>query len=242
MKNYTKAEIEDITALAEMFIKKRFLMIKEQIKTELHLKNKLFFAGISLGSNSTSETGVAIIDKNMNIITLDKLFSMEDVRFFLKRFVGKQNAIINIALPENPLMLNAKWKLIAREYQLVQSSSLINQNSDWIKRYSHRGCDVFSELKNNGIDVFRYDIHELKSSLGLSGVYKDRSPVDCKALQSALKHKFGFKELPSNMLPVSQLEAILGAYLGLIMINSIDNLKSKIRSEYKGIEVIGIDL
>lgn len=217
-------------------------MIKETKKTNLELENKLFFAGISLGSCSTNETGVAILDKNMNIITLDKLFSMEDVRFFLKRFVGKQNAIINIALPENPLMLNAKWKLISREYQLIQSSPLINNNSDWIKRYSHRGCDVFLELKNNGIDVFRYDIHELKSSLSLSGVYKDRSPVDCKALQSALKHKFGFKELPSNMLPVSQLEAILGAYLGLIMTNSIKELKAKVRSEYKGIEVIGIDL
>lgn len=217
-------------------------MTQETLKQPKQFTNKLFFVGISLGSCSTNETGVAILDQNQNIITLDKLFSMEDVRFFLKRFVGKQNAIINIALPENPQMLNAKWKLIAREYQLVQSSSLINQDSDWIKRYSHRGCDVFSELKSNGIDVFRYDIHELKSSLSLSGVYKDRSPVDCKALQSALKHKFGFKELPANMLPVSQLEAILGAYLGLIMANKVEDLKSKVRSEYKGIEVIGIDL
>ena len=90
-------------------------------------ENKLYFVGISLGSNSTNETGVAVIDRNLNIITLDKLFSMEDVRFFFKRFVGKQNSIINVALPENPQMLNAKWKLISREYQLVQSNKLINQ-------------------------------------------------------------------------------------------------------------------
>lgn len=214
----------------------------QETKFKLNKESKLFFVGISLGSNSTNETGVAILDKDMKIVTLDKLFSMEDVRFFLKRLVGKQNSIINIAMPENPLMLNAKWKLMSREYQLVQSCELINQDSDWIQRYSHRGCDVFSDLKQEGIDVFRYDIHELKSSLSLSGVYKDRSPVDCKALQSALKFKYGFKELPSNMLPVSQLEAILGAFLGLIMVDKVDGLKSKMRSVYKGIEVIGIDL
>lgn len=209
---------------------------------EKKFENKLYFVGISLGSNSTNETGVAIIDRNLKIITLDKLFSMEDVRFFFKRLVGKQNSIINIAMPENPLMLNAKWKLISREYQLVQSSELIDKDSDWIQRYSHRGCDVFLELKKTGVDIFRYDIHELKSSFGLSGIYKDRSPVDCKALQSALKHRFGFKDLPSNMLPVSQLEAILGAYLGIIMAGLTKEYHSKIKAHYHDIDVIGLDI
>ena len=102
-------------------------MIKDSSLKNINYENKLFFVGISLGSCSTNETGVAILDNNLNIITLDKLFSMDDVRFFFKRLVGKQNAIINIALPENPTMLNAKWKLTAREYQMVQKNSLINK-------------------------------------------------------------------------------------------------------------------
>ncbi len=217
-------------------------MIKDSELKNIKFENKLYFAGISLGSSSTNETGVAIIDRNLNIITLDKLFSMEDVRFFFKRMVGKQNAIINVALPENPQMLNAKWKLTSREYQLIQSSELINHDSDWIQRYSHRGCDLFKELKEHGVDIFRYDIHELKSSLGLAGIYKDRSPVDCKALQSALKYRFGFKELPSNMLPVSQLEAILGAYLGIIMADTKTGYDCKVKTIYQDIEVIGLYL
>lgn len=216
-------------------------MIKYNKFENVRFENKLYFVGLSLGSCSTNETGVAIIDKNLNIITLDKLFSMEDVRFFFKRLVGKQNSVINIAIPENPQMLNAKWKLHAREYQLVQSCPLIQDLSDWTERFSHRGCDVFSELKEQGVDIFRFDIRELKSSLGLSGIYKDRSPVDCKALQSALKHRFGFKELPSNMLPVSQLEALLGAYLGIIMANGTLEFECKPKANYNGIEVIGID-
>lgn len=217
-------------------------MIKDSRIKDIKFENKLYFVGISLGSSSTNETGVAVIDKNLNIITLDKLFSMEDVRFFFKRMVGKQNSIINIALPENPQMLNAKWKLLSREYQLIQSCELINQDSDWIQRYSHRGCDFFKELQSQGVDVFRYDIHELKSSFGLSGVYKDRSPVDCKALQSALKYRFGFKELPSNMLPVSQLEAILGAYLGFIMASDKTEYNAKRKAQYNDISVIGLEI
>ena len=58
-------------------------MIKDSRIKDIKFENKLYFVGISLGSCSTNETGVAIIDKNLNIITLDKLFSMEDVRFFL---------------------------------------------------------------------------------------------------------------------------------------------------------------
>ena len=102
------------------------MITNSKIKKEIKFSNKLFFVGLSLGSNSTNETGVAILDRDLKIITLDKLFSMEDVRFFLKRLVGKQNAIINIALPENPQMLNAKWKLISREYQLIQSNRRTN--------------------------------------------------------------------------------------------------------------------
>lgn len=217
-------------------------MIKDSVLEKIKFENKLYFVGLSLGSCSTNETGAAVIDRDLKILTLDKLFSMEDVRFFFKRMVGKQNSIINIALPENPQMLNAKWKLISREYQLIQSCELINQDSDWIQRYSHRGCDFFNELKGQGIDIFRYDIHELKSSFGLSGIYKDRSPVDCKALQSALKYRFGFKELPSNMLPVSQLEAILGAYLGIIMASDKTGYNAKIKANYNDISVIGLDI
>ncbi len=204
--------------------------------------NKQYFVGISLGSAASSETGAAVLDSSLNIITLDKLFTMEDVKYFLEHFVGRQNAVFNIALPENPTMLNAKWKLLSRQYQLIQTNRLIKKDSEWIQRYSFRGTDFFYELKEKGLDIFRYDVHELKSSFKLSGLYRDRTPVDCKALQSALKFQFGIRELPANMLPVAQLEAILGAYLGYIMAKDNTGYAYKVRSEFKGIEVIGIDL
>ena len=200
--------------------------------------NKLFFVGISLGSNTSIESGAAVLDTNLNIITLDKLFTIDDVKYMLDNFVGKQNAIINISLPENPTMLNAKWKLSSRQYQLVQTNRLINKDSDWIQRYSYRGCDYFQELKAKGIDVFRFDVRDLKGAFGLTGMYKDRTPVDCKAFQSALKYKVRIKALPSNMLPVAQLEAILGAYFGYLMATS--SSECVIKATYKGLDVAGL--
>jgi hypothetical protein len=199
---------------------------------------KHYFVGISLASAATTESGVAILDSNLDVITLDKLFTMEDIKFFFENFISKQNAVFNITIPENPTMLNAKWKLYSRQYQLVQSNRLINKESDWIQRYSYRGCDYFKELKDKGIDVFRFDIHDLKSAFGLAGMYRDRTPVDCKAFQSALKFKFGIKNLPINMLPVAQLEAILGAYFSYAVNKKLKEYN--VRYAYKGIDVIGL--
>ncbi len=210
--------------------------------TSNNFSNKHYFVGLSLASGASIDSGAAVLDRNLNVIRLDKLFTMEDVKFFINNFTGKQDAIFNISIPENPTMLNAKWKLHSREYQLIQSSKLIDVNKlDWTHRFSTRGSEFFRECKSNGIDIFRFEIGELKSSFGLSGMYKDRSPVDCKAFQSALKYKFNIYDLPANMIPAAQLEAILGAYLGYVMYNTSLQYTYKIKAEYQGIDVIGID-
>ena len=46
----------------------------------------------------------------------------------------------------------------------------------------------------------------------LNSCFKERSPADCKFLQQALTNEWGM-DLPVNMMPMSQLEAIVGAIL-----------------------------
>lgn len=204
--------------------------------------NKHYFVGISLASGANLESGAAVMDRNKNLILLDKLFTIEDVKYFIGNFVGKPNAIFNISIPLNPTMLNAKWKLYSREYQLIQSSKLIDvEKLEWTHRFSHRGCDYFRDLAIKGTDVFRFDIGELKSSFGISGIYKDRSPAECKFFQNALKFKFKIPDLPSNMIPAAQLEAILGAYLGFIMTDKNNEYSYKIKSEYHNLKVVGVN-
>ena len=51
--------------------------------------NKHYFAGISLASGASIDTGAAVLDRDLKVITLDKLFTMEDVKFFINNFAGK---------------------------------------------------------------------------------------------------------------------------------------------------------
>ena len=201
---------------------------------------KSFFVGLSMGSNSANETGVAVLDKNFKIISLDKLHSMSDISHYFEIFTGKKDSIICASIPENPTMLNGKWKLISREYQFMRSNEHLMNIDKWADRFSTRGCECFNKLKEEGVEIYRYDLYDLKTFLGLNSLYKDRTPADCKHLQSFLKYQFNLDDLPSNLLPVSQLEAVLGAYMAYTVNEGIRDIDYKKKFDFKGIDVIGL--
>ena len=45
-----------------------------------------YFIGLMLASGANTDSGVAVIDRNSEIILLDKLFSMQDVQHFFDNF------------------------------------------------------------------------------------------------------------------------------------------------------------
>lgn len=193
-----------------------------------------------MGSNSANETGVAVMDKNFKIISLDKLHSMNDICHYFDVLVGKKDSVICVSIPENPTMLNGKWKLMSRQYQFMRSNEHLMNNDKWADRFSTRGCDCFRQLKEDGVEIYRFDLYDLKTYLGLNSLYKDRTPADCKHLQSFLKYEFELDDLPNNLLPVSQLEAILGAYLSYVIDNGKIEQDYKKKFEFKDIEVMGL--
>ncbi len=205
----------------------------------LNHQEKLSFIGISLSSTSTSESAAAILDKDLKIITLDKLFSMQDVQYFIDNLPGKRNSIILVSIPENETLINSKWKYNSRCYQPVNLNSPIKNRDNWADRFSTRGCEYFEEVKAKDIDIFRFDIDNVKKSLGYFAPFKHRTPTDCKSIQNTLKIKFGMREIPSNMLPVSQLEAILGACLAHSIAYGEENTDYKKLYEYCNMDVLG---
>lgn len=212
---------------------------KEPMSYSINKQEKLSFVGISLSSTTTTESAAAILDKNLKIITLDKLFSMQDVQFFLDNLPGKKNSIIVVSIPENETMISSKWKFNSRNYHAVNLNSPIKNTDSWATRFSTRGCEYFSELKAKNLDIFRFDIDNAKKSIGYCSPFKDRTPTDCKSIQNTLKMKFGMRELPTNMLPVAQLEAILGACLAQTIANKEENEDYKKLYEYCDIDVLG---
>ena len=119
--------------------------------------SKMSFIGISLSGVSTMESAVAVLDNNLRIVMLDKLFSMTDVKHFLNNFAGIKNATVLVSIPENEVMISSKWKYNSRTYDIVNMEEKIKNTDEWANRFSTRGSDFFKELNKNGIDIYRFD-------------------------------------------------------------------------------------
>lgn len=197
-----------------------------------------YYVGLSLASSSGMDSGVAVIDENNKIITLDKLYKMNDVIFFFENFSSLNNSKICASIPMDRTMLDGKWRILGKHYQAVATNPNIPNRDNWTQRHSTRGSDYFNDLTQRGITVTRFDIYIARQSLHLNSCYKDRSPADCKFLQQALKYEWGFEDLPSNMMPMSHMEAILGA----ILAKEYEKNPQKIRTLYnfKGLDVIDL--
>ncbi len=197
-----------------------------------------YYIGLSLASSSGMDSGVAVIDENNKLITLDKLYKMTDVIHFFENYNSLNASKICASVPYDRTMLEGKWRILAKPYLPVATNKNIPNRDNWTQRHSSRGCDYFRELIGRGIEVSRFDIYITRQSMHLNSCYKDRSPADCKFLQQALKYEWGFDNLPANMMPMSHMEAILGAVLAKEKHHHPEN----IRTLYKFKEFDVIDL
>lgn len=172
--------------------------------------DKKFFIGLSLSNSPNYDSGVAVLDENLKIISLDKLYSNYDVATFFKNFISLQNSVIAVSLVNDNSLLEGRWRIQSKNYKMISEGFEINENN-WTNRLSSRCQENFLDLKHEGYEIFRYFNFQLRYALGVNPHYSERTSLDCKSLQTSLKIKFGFDQLPENMLPASNLEAILGA-------------------------------
>lgn len=197
-----------------------------------------YYIGLSLAAGSSMDSGVAVIDENNEIILIDKLYKMNDVIFFFENFSSLKNSKICVSVPSDRTMLEGKWRILSKPYQLVATNRNMPNRDNWTQRHSTRGSEYLKELSSRGITINRFEIYLTRQSFHLNSCYKDRSPADCKFLQQALKYEWGFDTLPVNMMPMSHLEAILGAILAKEYAKNPDNIN--ILYNFKGLDVIDI--
>ena len=191
--------------------------------------------GLSLGAASTVESGVAIREvASGKLIYMDKLYSMNDITFFFENYSSLLNSIICISLPWDNTMMEGKWRVLSKPYQMIHSNDKFLNTDNWMQRFSSRGSEYLKGLHLEGAKIFRYEIYQARLKLNLYSNYRERSSADCKFLQSTLKFEYGFDELPSNMMPVAQLEAIIGTIL------ADKKLQDKTQQifEFRGLSVI----
>lgn len=197
-----------------------------------------YYVGLSMGSSSTIETGVAVLDNFGKIILVDKLYKMKDIQYFMENFSSLKQSHVAISLPWDNSLLEGKWRILSKPYQMVQSNENFINRENWTQRYTTRGCEYYRALSELGIDICRFELYLTRQKLNLSSYYKERTPADCKFLQNALKTEYGFVDMPSNMMPMGQLEAIVGALIMRERANSPENIETIFK--FGDIDVINI--
>ncbi len=196
-----------------------------------------YYIGLALSASSGMDSGVAVLDEDNNLILVDKLYTMNDVMFFFDNYPMLKYSKICVSLVWDRTMLNGKWRILGKPYQLVATNPLMPNREGWTQRYSTRGCEYFKSLVEKGIEVNRFELYLTRQSMNLNSCYKERSPADCKFLQQTLKYEWGL-DLPANMMPMSQLEAIVGALLARENAKNPQNVK--VVSSFKDFNVIDV--
>ena len=196
-----------------------------------------YYVGLSLAASSGMDSGIAILDENDTLILVDKLYTMNDVMFFFDNFPSLKYSKICVSLAWDRTMLNGKWRILGKPYQMVATNPLIPNREGWTQRYSTRGCEYFKSLMEKGVEINRFELYLTRQSMHLNSCYKERSPADCKFLQQTLKNEWHI-DLPLNMMPMSQLEAIVGAILAKENTKNPDNIK--VLSHFRDANVIDV--
>ena len=196
-----------------------------------------YYVGLSLAASSGMDSGLAILDEENNLILVDKLYTMNDVMFFFDNYSSLKYSKICVSLVWDRTMLNGKWRILGKPYQMVATNPLIPNREGWTQRYSTRGCEYFKSLMEKGVEINRFELYLTRQSLHLNSCYKERSPADCKFLQQTLRNEWHI-DLPSNMMPMSQLEAIVGAILANENAKNPENIK--VLSHFRDANVIDV--
>ena len=145
-------------------------------------------------------------------------------------------AILTIQAIENPDEKIKCFQMIDILSKNSTEKTHFLNTDNWTQRFSPRGSELLLQLKEKGADISRFEVYLTRQKLNLYSNYKERSSADCKFLQNALKTEYGFEEIPANMMPVAQLEAIVGTLL------AEEKLKNNTKTifEFKNLNVINV--
>ncbi len=191
-----------------------------------------FFIGLSLATTSSHDSSICVLDRNSKIILIDKFYFVQDMEYFFETSPYIKDCALCASIAYDNRLLEGKWRIHSKNYKVLGDNFKINRDN-WTNRISNRLSEGLLKLKQRGIEVIRCDINQLRMAYGLSAHYLERTSIDCKNLQTALKLKYNFSQMPDNMLSASSLEAIICAMFAMDYVNNVETKKVQ--------DVFGID-
>ena len=180
-----------------------------------------FFIGMSIANSANYDSSVCVLDRNLNIILIDKFYFADDIEYFFDNSPYIKDSVICATVVYDNKILDGKWRIHSKHYKMLSDHFKINRG-DWTNRISNRCQSAFNKLKERNIKVIRVDINQLRQSYKLEPYFLARTSIDCKNLQTLLKLKFNLSNLPENMLSASALESILCGIFAMEYANGIE--------------------
>ena len=206
----------------------------------MSIDNIFNYIGITIGENSSCDSGICVLNRENEVVRIDKAYSIDELRDCVSRIAGKKNSVICVDMPEYYELLDGKWRISNKAVKPMKIDFDYQGKDGWTSRYSDRGSDFYRKLLAEEYNVYRYCSNFTKTILELHPYMKERTPAGCKFLQMAIKEKLGIKNFPPNMLPVSVLDAVLGAYIAKTIANGEFGVDYEIGYRYKDIDIISL--
>lgn len=197
--------------------------------------SEFYFIGLSMASNSAHSSSVCVINRNKEIVLIDKLYFTDDIKLFFEKSPYVRNSVLMVGLSPDESLLEGKWRIHLKHYKMLDNKFEVNKNN-WTNRLNDRLKDFFLELDGQKCKVYRCNSSLIRQSYGLRADYLANSSLDCKNFQLGLKIKYGFRNLPDNLLPIASLEAILFALFAYDISNQ--KIKTQEISNFCGIKVL----
>ena len=136
-----------------------------------------YFIGLALANSSSYDSSICVLDRNSNIVLLDKLYFAQDIDFFFENSPYVLKSAVCATIPYDNKLLEGKWRIHSKNYKALGDNFKVNKN-DWTNRISKRCSDTFKKLKEQNIKIIRADINQLRQAYGLCSHYLSRTSID----------------------------------------------------------------
>jgi hypothetical protein len=166
------------------------------------------FASIDLAPNDQLETGVSAINRDKQVIRMDKLYRDNDIIRFIESLGPLQSTLVVMDMPKN---LSLSGRFLQEEVKM-HPLRLHRSDGTIIERYEKRAARLYQALEAKGIKVLLYHHFATRLQYKMIIPHKSRSSQGCRALQTALEYQLELKKLPNNLAASSILESLVGAY------------------------------
>ena len=103
------------------FLEAQVNIHQPSIKEIAYIGEESFFIGLALSNSSNYDSSICVLDRDSNIVLLDKFYFGQDIDYFFESSPYISNSVICTSVTYDNKMLDGKWRIHAKNYQSLQT-------------------------------------------------------------------------------------------------------------------------